>query len=326
MGVEEQVTEVPFVHEKAICESRHVGARTRVWAFAHVLSEARIGADCNICDHVFIENDVVVGDNVTIKCGVQLWDGLRVGDRVFLGPNATFTNDRRPRSKVYPEKFLQTILEDDVSIGANATILPGLRIGRGAMVGAGAVVTRDVPPYATVVGNPAVIVGYQDTKSDHVGPLQGFRMSPVDGLGPKIGDRLDLGVARCFVERLPSFSDMRGSLTPLEYGKGLPFVPARVFLVYEVASSRVRGEHAHHACEQFLVAAHGGVSVVVDDGANRAEVRLADSTVGLYLPPKVWGIQYKFDRDSVLMVMASRPYEAEDYIRDYDEFREVVGR
>jgi UDP-2-acetamido-3-amino-2,3-dideoxy-glucuronate N-acetyltransferase len=325
MSLEQPTIETPFVHVQAICESRHIGARTRIWAFAHVLPGARIGADCNICDHVFIENDVVVGDSVTIKCGVQLWDGLRIGDRVFLGPNATFTNDRRPRSKVYPEKFLQTILEDDVSIGANATILPGIRIGRGAMVGAGAVVTRDVPPYATVVGNPAVIVGYQDTESDHAGQILGSRISPVDALGSEIGSRLDLGVSKCFIERLPSFSDMRGSLTPLESGKGLPFTPARVFLVYDVASSRVRGEHAHHVCEQFLVAARGSISVVVDDGSNRAEVRLTDPTIGLYLPPKVWGIQYKFDRDSVLLVMASQPYSAEDYIRDYDEFRRLVG-
>jgi hypothetical protein len=232
----------------------------------------------------------------------------------------------RPRSKVYPETFLQTILEDDVSIGANATILPGLRIGRGAMVGAGAVVTRDVPPYARVVGNPAVIIGYEDTNNERAVLTERSRLSATDALGPVIGSRLDLCVSNCFVERLPSYSDMRGSLTPLESGKGLPFIPARVFLVYDVASSRVRGEHAHRHCEQFLIAARGGVSVVVDDGSSRTEVRLTDPTVGLYLPPMVWGIQYKFDRDSLLLVMASRPYESEDYIRSYDEFRELVKR
>ncbi|HVJ27953.1 MAG TPA: hypothetical protein VM493_10455, partial [Vicinamibacterales bacterium] len=101
-----------FVHEKGLCESATVGSGTRVWAFAHVLPGATIGADCNICDHVFIENDVVVGDAVTIKSGVQLWDGLRIGNRVFIGPNATFTNDLFPRSKVYPDAFLQTVVED----------------------------------------------------------------------------------------------------------------------------------------------------------------------------------------------------------------------
>lgn len=310
-----------YVHPNGICESHDVGEGTRVWAFAHVLPGARIGRACNICDHVFIENDVIVGDDVTLKCGVQLWDGVRLGHRVFIGPNATFTNDLRPQSKRYPTEFLQTVLEDDVSIGANATILPGITIGRGAMVGAGAVVTRSVPPYATVVGNPAVIVGYQDTMQ----PIGHSVVSDMSsGPSKTIGERTELGVRGCWIEKLPNFSDMRGSLTPLQFEKGLPFDPRRIFLVYGVPSNHVRGEHAHHHCEQFLVAAHGGVSIVVDDGENRKEVRLEDPSVGLYLAPLVWGIQYKFDPQSVLMVAASRIYEADDYIRDYAEFRKLV--
>lgn len=148
-----------FVHPQGICETSDVGDGTRIWAFAHVLAGARIGADCNICDHVFVENDVVVGDRVTVKSGVQLWDGLRVGDDVFIGPNATFTNDPFPRSKVYEHETSATWVEYGASIGANATILPGLTIGSRAMVGAGAVVTHDVPANAIVVGNPARIVG-----------------------------------------------------------------------------------------------------------------------------------------------------------------------
>ena len=125
-----------MIHNAAICESTNVGKGTNVWAFSHVLSGAVIGEDCNICDHVFIENDVVVGNRVTIKSGVQLWDGLRVDDDVFIGPNATFTNDKNPRSKQRPERFLPTTVHEGASIGANATILPGVSIGRGAMVGA----------------------------------------------------------------------------------------------------------------------------------------------------------------------------------------------
>lgn len=132
-----------------------IGPGTRIWAFAHVLSGARIGAECNICDQVFIENDVRLGDRVTVKCAVQLWDGLTVEDDCFIGPNATFTNDQHPRSKQYPEQFLKTVLKTGCSIGANATILPGLTIGRWAMIGAGSVVTRDVPDFGLVVGNPA---------------------------------------------------------------------------------------------------------------------------------------------------------------------------
>jgi UDP-2-acetamido-3-amino-2,3-dideoxy-glucuronate N-acetyltransferase len=146
------------VHPNALCETNRVGAGTRVWAFAHILPGAVIGHDCNICDGVFIENDVVVGDRVTVKCGVQLWDGVRLEDDVFVGPNATFTNDPFPRSRIRPTELSVTIVRRGASIGANATILPGLVIGEGAMVGAGSVVTRDVPSRAVVFGNPARVI------------------------------------------------------------------------------------------------------------------------------------------------------------------------
>ena len=154
-----------FVHPHALCESTTIGAGTRVWAFAHVLPGAVIGSDCNVCDHVFIENDVVVGDRVTIKCGVQLWDGLRVADDVFIGPNASFSNDRYPRSKQHQPRVETTSIGRGASIGASAVVLPGIRIGARAMVGAGAVVTHDVPAKAIVSGSPARITGYVDAKA-----------------------------------------------------------------------------------------------------------------------------------------------------------------
>ena len=144
-----------FIHTHALCESQNIGAGTRIWAFVHILPGAEIGADCNICDHVFIENDVIVGNNVTIKSGVQLWDGLRVGNDVFIGPNATFTNDKYPMSGNKDYKNLTTTIEDKVSIGANATILPGITIGHGAFIGAGSVVTKNVEPNSIIYGNPA---------------------------------------------------------------------------------------------------------------------------------------------------------------------------
>lgn len=312
------MTEGFFTHPLGLCESFDVGVGTRIWAFAHVLPSAKVGRNCNICDHVFIENDVIVGNDVTIKCGVQLWDGIRIGDRVFIGPNATFTNDRFPRSKQYPEAFLQTIVDDDASIGANATILPGVRIGRNAMVGAGAVVTKDVPPNSVVVGNPAEIVGYQ-TKAES--PVN----TDVGKLSGKAGSKGPLGVGACALWRLPHFSDLRGELAPLEFEKDLPFKPSRTFLVYGVASSEIRGEHAHFKCHQFLIAAHGTLAVVIDDGRKRAEVVLSDPSVGLYLPPLVWGTQYKFKPETVLLVLASDPYDAGDYIRDYAQFLQVVS-
>lgn len=140
-------------------QSPYVGAGTRIWQFVIVLSGARIGSEVNICSHCFIENDVVIGDRVTVKNGVQLWDGLRVGDDVFIGPNVTFTNDRLPRNGNRLFEPLPTVVEAKVSIGAAAVILPGLRIGAGAMIAAGSVVTRDVPAGKLVMGNPARVVG-----------------------------------------------------------------------------------------------------------------------------------------------------------------------
>ena len=146
------------IHPSADVQSESVGENTTVWQYVVILPGAVIGKNCNINCHVFIENDVVIGNNVTIKPGVQIWDGLRIGNDVFLGPNVTFTNDKFPRSKHYPEKFQTTIIEDGVSIGAGAIILGGIRISKNAMIGAGSIVTKDVPENELWVGNPARFV------------------------------------------------------------------------------------------------------------------------------------------------------------------------
>ena len=311
-----------FIHEKALCESEHIGGNTRVWAFAHILPGARIGKDCNICDHVFIENDVTIGDRVTVKCGVQLWDGLRVGSDVFIGPNASFANDLFPRSKVYPETYLETVLRDGVSIGANATILPGITIGRGAMVGAGAVVTSDVPPNAVVYGNPARIQGY----SSHPTGVESSDITTLSEADVLPDASLELGVGNCRLLRFPAFRDLRGNLVAVEFDKDLPFVPRRHFLVYHVSGHKVRGEHAHRVCRQVLTAVRGSVNVVINDGCDSREIHLDSPTWGLLLEPLVWSIQYKFSTDAVLGVYASHAYDNADYIRDFDEFLQTVDR
>jgi acetyltransferase-like isoleucine patch superfamily enzyme len=213
-----------------------------------VLPGARIGSDCNICDGVFVENDVVVGDRVTVKCGVQLWDGLTLEDDVFVGPNATFTNDRFPRSKSYPDRFEKTIIRQGASIGANATILPGIEIGAGAMVGAGSVVTRSVPPNAIVAGNPARITGYVQTPDNQFS--QPTKLSSPDENDPSASPR-PLGVGRSTLHHLRQAKDLRGSLTVGEYEREVPFTPKRFFLVFDVPTREVRGEHAHKTCDQF---------------------------------------------------------------------------
>lgn len=308
-----------FIHPQGICESEHVGEGTRVWAFAHVLPGARIGRDCNLCDHVFIENDVTVGDRVTIKSGVQLWDGARIGHDVFLGPNATFTNDKFPRSKQYPEQFAETIVEDGASIGANATLLPGIRIGRKAVVGAGAVVTHNVPPGAIVQGNPARIAGYVGSDSRLREPTAPAGAAPGDFDGPQ--PILDGAV----LLSLPFFRDARGELAVAEFARDLPFTPRRCFLVHDVPSQFVRGEHAHRECHQVLVCVAGSVAVVLDNGVERHEVLLDRPHLGLYVPPMMWSTQYRYTPESVLLVFASHPYDAMDYIRDYDEYLDAIG-
>lgn len=147
----------PFIHSHALVESEHIGPGTRVWAFAHVLKGAVIGAGCNICDHTYIDEDVVIGDRVTIKGQVAIIDGMRIADDVFIGPNASFTNDHFPRSR-QPFRCATMEIGRGASIGAGAIIVPGVSVGEGAMVGAGAVVTKDVPPFSVVVGNPARVV------------------------------------------------------------------------------------------------------------------------------------------------------------------------
>jgi UDP-2-acetamido-3-amino-2,3-dideoxy-glucuronate N-acetyltransferase len=146
-----------FIHDKALCESEDVGARTRIWAFAHVMKGARLGTDCNVGDHAFIESGAVLGNHVTVKNCVLVWDKVTIEDEVFLGPNMVFTNDLRPRVafKNPPEKFLPTRVERGASIGANATIVCGVNLGEQCFVGAGSVVTKDVPAHALVAGNPA---------------------------------------------------------------------------------------------------------------------------------------------------------------------------
>ncbi|EIF44087.1 WxcM-like protein [gamma proteobacterium BDW918] len=154
-----------FVHPLSDVHTTDIGEGSKVWQYSVVLTGAKIGENCNICAHTLIEGDVIIGNNVTVKSGVFLWDGISLESDVFIGPNATFTNDKMPRSKCYPEAFLRTLVKRGASVGANATILPGITIGEYSMVGAGAVVTKDVPAYAVVAGNPARVVKWV-SKSD----------------------------------------------------------------------------------------------------------------------------------------------------------------
>lgn len=307
-----------FVHPKGLCDTSKIGAGTRIWAFTHILDGAVIGSDCNICDHVFIEDQVVLGDRVTVKSGVQLWNGLVVEDDVFIGPNATFANDPFPKSRQHQTTVSVTNICRNASIGAGATILPGLTIGHNAMIGAGSVVTSNVQPNAIVTGNPARVVGYVDAKR---GRAAHHTLAPSAETIPNVAQTTVAGVT---LHRLKRVEDIRGNLSIGEFTRELPFVPARFFAIFDVPGTRVRGEHAHHCCEQFLVCLKGTCSVVAEDGHHREEILLDSPDFGIYIRPMIWTVLYRFSADAVLLVFASAFYDPDDYIRNYEDFMRLL--
>ncbi|HET6389566.1 WxcM-like domain-containing protein [Hyphomicrobium sp.] len=286
-----------FTHPLALCESNSIGEGTRIWAFAHVLPGARVGRNCNICDHVFIENDVSIGDDVTIKCGVQVWDGVSIGNRAFIGPNVTFTNDRFPRSKQYPERFLATVVEEGASIGANATILPGVRVGRDAMVGAGAVVTKDVPPNATVVGNPAKPI-YSD--------LAETLIEKQSALGSGASIRPD------------GDSSSAGSMVRLPYASHHLQILRRLPKHAEAGYAELRSG-------QMFIVAKGAVSIELDDGKEQTEVVLSETSSVQQIPPKTWMQLRASTAEIVLIVARSHPYDEGELILTREEFLRQIA-
>ena len=291
------------VHPSAIVESAHIGMGASIEAFAHILRGAKLGANCRVAGHTFIDNGVAIGDRVTIERGVQLWDGAILEDDVFIGPNATFTN--RGFGASPPER---TTVKSGASIGANATLLPGRTIGEGAVVGAGAVVTRDVPPHAIVAGNPARIIGYVGAQHATSGTPPPIPAEPGAHASKAAG---------VTIHRLPLIRDLRGLLTVAD---PVPFDVKRFFLVFDVSSRDVRGEHAHRTLHQFLVCVHGDCRLIVDDGARKEEIILDSPRLGVHVPPMIWTVQYRHSADAVLLALASDVYDPGDYIRDYADF------
>ena len=245
--------------------------------------------------------DVSHGQNVRIEAGVTIGRGTVLSD-----------------TEASP-----IVLHSGARIGAGAVIAAGVEIGRGAQVRDGAVVLNSIPPNAIAEGNPAQVVGYTTALPRDV-PV-------VAGGGPEADSNrtrveiVPLEVGKAAIYRMPQVLEAsRGNLTVGEIERDLPFSPKRYFAIYDVPSAKLRGEHAHRACHQFLICLKGACRALLDDGENRQEVLLSRPDVGLYLPPMIWGTQYDYTRDAVLLVFASHAYDNADYIRDYETFRAAL--
>lgn len=275
---------------------------------AMVSPHALLGDGCDVAAGAIIGDHVVLGGRVRIGAGAVLQGHCRIGDACELGAGAVLDNgtDDAP-----------IVLEEGVRVATAASIVAPVTIGRGALVQAGTTIVRSVPAHAIVCGNPAQITGYT---------LAFASDDPKSGIGGEDSTvSVRSHVRGVTLHRLAKIIDLRGNLTVGEFETDVPFRPKRYFMVFGVPNAEVRGEHAHHRCEQFLICARGSCSIVADDGASREEFVLDDPSLGLYLPPRVWGIQYKYSADAVLLVFASEPYQPEDYIRSYDEFMRLVA-
>ncbi len=266
---------------------------------AVVLSK-EIPVEVIIGPFTLVSENVFIGKNVYIQSHILIDQGVRIGDNVVVESGARLGKN--------------CVIESGVFIGKNAIIEDNVSLHLGSYISPGANVTMDVPPYAVIGGSEGSIIGYVDAGPDNRDALEeavpvSKRKSRVRGV--KIID-------------LPNHLDLRGNLTVGEFEKDLPFSPKRYFVVYGVSSERIRGEHAHFRCHQFLICVNGICSVIADDGYDRQEFSLDRPNQGLYLPPMTWGIQYKFLQAAVLLVFASEPYDPEDYIRDYSKFRSLI--
>lgn len=259
------------------------------------------------------KNQTEYPSSVVIKPGAFIESGVILHEHVIVGANAVVLAKDETTGALAP-----TRIKTGAVIGANSTVFPGITIGEKAFIKPGSVVTRSVPPLAIVEGNPAIITGYLSTHADSTNEYSKADEFEHNGV-------INSKVSGVTFHRFKFVSDLRGNLTVGEFEREVPFEPKRYFLVLDVPTAETRGEHAHRQCEQFLICVKGLCSVVADNGHIREEFTLDAPYKGLYLPPMVWGIQYKYSPDAVLLVFASHHYDAADYIRDYNEFLSIVG-
>lgn len=265
---------------------------------------------------VTLGEGVVVGPNcyidglVSLDSGVRIYAGVNILGNVRVGANTVVENGVC-FSGIYENDELIEIGEN-VLIGAGSILSAGYTIGTNSFLAAGTIVDRAIPANAIVSGNPVRIDGYRQNNN------------PSEA-GKRLAVKDESGIYESSVEgvtyhQFNLISDLRGDLSVGEFGDNIPFHPKRYFLVFDVPSAETRGEHAHKKCEQFLICSSGSVAIVVDDGVSREEIILDSPNKGVYIPPNIWGIQYKYTKNAVLLVFASDHYDSNDYIRDYDDF------
>ena len=251
---------------------------------------------------------------VVIMPGAFVEPGAILHEHVVVGANAVVLAKDETTGSSAP-----SLIKNGAVIGANSTVFPGITIGEKAYIKPGSVVTRSIPPLAIVEGNPAIITGYLSTHADSTHEYSAADEFENNGV-------INSKVSGVTFHRFKFVSDLRGNLTVGEFEREVPFNPKRYFLVLDVPTAETRGEHAHRQCEQFLICIKGTCSVVADNGHIREEFTLDAPYKGLYLPPMVWGIQYKYSPDAVLLVFASHHYDPDDYIRDYQQFVHLVKK
>lgn len=274
---------------------------------AFISPRALVSANCSIDAGCHIGDDAVIGTHVKLNVGVTINGPCQIGDNCTIGTGCVLDSEG-PQSGI--------VLEANVTLAASVTVVGPVRIGKAARIEAGTTVLRDVPPHARVSGNPAQIIGYANTTE---------RSDPRSYDGRSSHQSHESSVKGVTLHRFPRIIDLRGNLTVGEFEKTVPFSPRRYFMVFGVPNAEIRGEHAHRTCKQFLVCTHGNCSVVADDGMHREEFLLDDPSLGVYLPPLTWGIQYKYSADAVLLVFASEYYDSNEYIRDYGEFLQLAS-